>query len=91
MPTPTWAGSTTLACASTTRPFPQFQKALELGRFPAARAAEYSTELGWSLYFLNRCSEARPAFQKALDLLASQPDPNIAAQAQNGLKSCAGR
>ena len=70
---------------------PQLQKALELGRFSAGRMAEYSTELGWSLYFLNRCSEARPAFQKALDLLAGQPDPNISTQARNGLSACAGR
>jgi tetratricopeptide (TPR) repeat protein len=70
---------------------PQFQKALELGRFSAGRTAEYYTELGWSLYFLGRCPEARPAFQRALDLLASQPDANIAAQAYNGLAACPAR
>jgi tetratricopeptide (TPR) repeat protein len=67
---------------------PQFLKALELGRFTAGRAAEYYTELGWSYYFLGRCPEARPAFQKALDLLASQPDANIMSQARNGLAAC---
>ncbi len=67
---------------------PQFLKALELGRFSAGRAAEYYTELGWSYYFTGKCTEARPAFQKALDLLASQPDANIRAQAQNGLAAC---
>ena len=67
---------------------PQFQKTLELGRYSAGRAAEYYTELGWSLYFLGKCADARPAFQRALDLLASQPDANIAAQAYNGLAAC---
>jgi tetratricopeptide (TPR) repeat protein len=67
---------------------PQFLKALELGRFSAGRAAEYHTELGWSYYFLGKCPDARPAFQKALDLLASQPDANIEAQARNGLAAC---
>ncbi len=67
---------------------PQFLKALELGRFSAGRAAEYYTELGWSYYFTGKCSDARPAFQKALDLLASQPDVNIIAQARNGLAAC---
>jgi tetratricopeptide (TPR) repeat protein len=70
---------------------PQFQKALELGRFSAGRTAEYYAELGWSYYFMGKCADARPAFQKALDLLASQPDPNIAAQAQNGLNACPAR
>ncbi len=67
---------------------PQFLKALELGRFTAGRAAEYYTELGWSYYFMGKCADARPAFQKALDLLASQPDANIMAQARNGLAAC---
>ncbi|MDP3047800.1 MAG: tetratricopeptide repeat protein, partial [Chloroflexota bacterium] len=67
---------------------PQFLKALELGRFSAGRAAEYYTELGWSYYFMGKCPDARPAFQKALDLLASQPDANIMAQARNGLAAC---
>jgi tetratricopeptide (TPR) repeat protein len=67
---------------------PQFIKALELGRFSAGRAAEYYTELGWSYYFTGKCAEARPAFQKALDLLSSQPDENIIGQARNGLAAC---
>jgi tetratricopeptide (TPR) repeat protein len=67
---------------------PQFLKALEIGRFTAGRSAEYYTELGWSYFFTNKCADARPAFQKALDLLASQPDVNIMAQAQNGLAAC---
>ncbi len=70
---------------------PQLQKALELGRFSAGRAAEYYTELGWSFYFLGKCADARPAFQRALDLLTSQPDANIAAQARNGLAACPAR
>jgi tetratricopeptide (TPR) repeat protein len=67
---------------------PQFLKALELGRFTAGRSAEYYTELGWSYYFTGRCPDARLVFQKALDLLASQPDANIIAQARNGLAAC---
>jgi len=70
---------------------PQFQKALELGRFSAGRMAEYYTELGWSYYFLGKCTDARPNFQKALDLLASQPDPNLMKQALDGLNACPGR
>ncbi len=70
---------------------PQFQKALELGRFSAGRTAEYYTELGWSFYFMGKCTDARPNFQKALDLLASQPEPNLIKQAQDGLNACPGK
>jgi tetratricopeptide (TPR) repeat protein len=70
---------------------PEFQRALELGQFAAGRTAEYYIEMGWSYYFVGKCTDARPNFQKALDLLASQPDVNLVKQAQDGLNACPGK
>ncbi len=70
-----------------------FQKAIDLGtgKLAPGTLAEYYTEMGWSYYKLNRCGDARPAFDRALGLLARAPDPNIMAQAQQGLQACEGR
>lgn len=73
-----------------------FQKALEAGagRLSTGATAEFSTELGWSYYRLSRCSDARPAFDKAINLIGSNPTPatlTILQQAQQGLQACVGK
>jgi len=75
------------------RAVPNFEKALELGqgRLSSGTLAEFHVELGWSLFFLGRCSDARPNFDRALGLLAKTPDPTLIDQANRGLQACEGR
>ncbi len=73
-----------------------FEKALELGarKLSAGLVAEFNTELGWSYYRLGRCSDARPAFDRAIGLMTRNPGPgaaNISQQAQDGINACAGK
>ena len=73
-----------------------FEKALELGgaKLSPSMLAEFSTELGWSYYRLGRCTDARPAFDRALAILARNSGPGTAAltqQAQDGLNACQGK
>jgi tetratricopeptide (TPR) repeat protein len=73
-----------------------FEMALELGasKLNAGLIAEFNTELGWSYYRLGRCSDARPAFDRAIGLMTRNPGPgaaNISQQAQDGINACAGK
>ena len=73
-----------------------FEKAIELGasKLSVGLIAEFNTELGWSYYRLNRCSDARPAFDRTLGLLARQTGPgvaNLVQQAKDGLQACEGK
>lgn len=73
-----------------------FEKAIALGanKLSVSLIAEFHTELGWSYYRLSRCSDARPAFDRALGLLARQSGlgvANLVQQAQDGLAACEGK
>jgi tetratricopeptide (TPR) repeat protein len=73
-----------------------FEKALELGanKLSSTLTAELNMELGWSYYKLTRCSDARPAFDRAIALMTRNPGPgatNIMQQAQDGLTACTGK
>ena len=54
-----------------------FEAALEMGasKLSAGLEAEFNTELGWSYYRLGRCSDARPAFDRAIALMTHNPGP----------------
>jgi Flp pilus assembly protein TadD len=60
----------------------------------AGLVAEFNMELGWSYYKLARCSDARPAFNRSIELISRSPGPgasNIMKQALEGLDACAGK
>ncbi len=73
-----------------------FEKAIELGSgsLSAGVIADFYTALGWSYYRLNRCSEGRSAFDRALGLLARNPGlgaADLVESAKLGLQKCEGK